>query len=116
MPAQVTINTRQNADWIKSFHWTQGDQPVNLVGTLVLQVRKSPGDSKVLINLTSADDGPGLMITNASQGRFTVHIPLEQLQDLPSGQYVHDLVFRREDGVSLLLWEGALVHKSGVSR
>jgi hypothetical protein len=112
----VTIRTKSNADWFKTFQWLQGLEPLRLNGVLVLQVRKSASDSKTLFDLSSAPDKTGITIEDLEQGRFSVHFPKNSLDDLAPGQYVQDLVFQREDGINIPLWEGTLEHRLGVSR
>jgi len=79
-PANLPIIVTQGADFVLSFELQQGNPllPVDLTGaTLKMEVRAKVADFDPVVLLT-ADTTSGIVITDATGGKFTVTYPATQ--------------------------------------
>ena len=111
----VVIETRSNADWVVAFEYLAADVPVDLTGsTLALMVRKRREDHEAIVAVDTADGN--IVITNPALGKFQVKLPQISLERMAAGEYLHDLIRTRPDGLLEAMWEGELIHEIGVTR
>lgn len=80
-----------------------------------MNVRKNALDATALIALTSDPDG-GINISDIPGGAFDYRLPLTRLRVLPSGLYVHSMVFERPDGIVDVVFRGNMTHYTGITR
>ena len=59
---------------------------------------------------------PGISITDAPNGKFTIWITNEQLEKLQVGGYEHSLIRIQETGLRLRIWSGNLTVNAGPTR
>lgn len=124
--AIVNISTKSDADFVKSFGYRQQVPvtdgynlvPISLVGAkLRMGVRKKAEDYEEQLLLTT--ENGGIVIFDAENGDFYITITKQQLQDLPSGEYVHSLVrimSYTDQDFTYRVWSGTLTHTAGPSR
>jgi hypothetical protein len=112
----VNFWTASDADYVKRFIYKQNGTAVNLTGSVLrLKARKQPTDAEAFINISS-DAGRGIVITSAVDGDFTLTFARDRLARMQAGDYVHDLVRVRPDGLVERIWRGTLTHEIGASR
>lgn len=121
--AIVDITTENDADFIRGFVYqtllsdgvTPGP-PVDLTGNkLRMGIRHRAPDVTEELLLTT--ENGGLTITDAVNGKFTLHITQAQLLELPLGDYEHSLIrIVTSSGLQLRIWSGTLVNNAGASR
>jgi Flp pilus assembly protein TadG len=115
------MNIALNEDWVVPFVYQSVDStgtiytPVDLTGsTLKLEIRIQETDHEALVSVFSPNNG--IIITNATQGQFTVLIDRPHLVHLAAGQYFSDLVRLTPGGYQERLWEGVAVVVQGTTR
>lgn len=115
--AVVDITCWNDADFIRGFIYQTTDAtpvPINLTGnTMRMGIRHRAADATEEMLLTT--ENGGLAITDAINGKFSVHITQAQLLELPLGDYEHSLI-RVAGGIHLRVWSGALTNNAGASR
>ena len=113
--AIVNITCENDADFMRGFVYQyESGSPVDLTGnTMRMGIRHHAADVTEEMLLTT--ENGGLTITDAVNGKFTVHITQAQLVQLEVGTYEHSLV-RLTGGLSLRIWSGTLVNNPGASR
>ncbi|MEY9179733.1 hypothetical protein [Bradyrhizobium sp. USDA 313] len=116
--AIVNITTYSDADFIRGFayQYDPSGAPVDLTGQkLRMGIRKHAAD--VIEELLLTTENGGLVISDASGGKFTVWIKHAQLEALAAGEYEHSLIrIVTSNGLQLRIWSGALTHNIGASR
>ena len=113
--AKVNIVCENDADFIRGFIYQyESGARVDLSGNKMrMGIRRRAED--IIEDLLLTTENGGVIITNASQGQFSVYITKTQLKELPIGDYEHSLV-RIIDGTSLRIWSGTLTNNAGPSR
>jgi hypothetical protein len=120
--AICTITCWNDADFIRGFIYqtlnpdnTPGP-PIDLTGnTLRMGIRRQAVDVTEELLLTT--ENGGLIITDPPNGKFTVYISHDQLQqDLELGDYEHSLIRITPGGSYLRIWSGTLSNNPGPSR
>lgn len=98
--------------------WQQASAPpIDLTGSSLMMMARSPVDSNYApISLTS-DAGGGIVIdADPTTGAFDLTIPYATLAKVAPGQYAHSLIRLRPDGLRELVWNGTLTHAIGPTR
>lgn len=122
MYATVDIVTFTDADWVGTFQWQCGTDPVTSFPIyfdltdckLMMMVRKQPDDVEVFLNLDT--DNGGILIEATVDGIFDVVIARDELAEMPPGDYVHSLLVEHSNGYREDVWRGALTHAAGPTR
>jgi hypothetical protein len=117
--AIVNITTQNDADFMRAFAYQTSDTvpvPIDLTGnTMRMGIRRHAEDATEDLLLTT--ENGGLTITDAPNGKFTLWITNEQLQQrLALGDYDHSLVRVVPSGLTLRIWSGTLTVNAGASR
>jgi hypothetical protein len=115
--AICNITCWNDADFVRGFiYQTVSLVPIDLTGnTMRMGIRHHAEDVTEEILLTT--ENGGLAITDPTNGKFTVTISMNQLLQLPLGDYEHSLVrIITSTGQHLLIWSGTLSNNAGASR
>lgn len=123
MPAEVTFVTTNEADTVRACQYRttapsdyEEFTPIDLTGSeLHMMARSRPEVHEVSFHLTSLPGG-GIMVTSATEGKFTVIIPRARLRAMPAGTYYHSLIRIRPDGFYERIWSGTIIHSVGPTR
>jgi hypothetical protein len=115
----VNLTTVSGTDYAQAFTYATsvdgGDTttPVDIGGSVLrLQVRRRATDAEAMVSIGSTDEG-GIEITDGPNGKFTVAISRAQLDRIPAGTYVQNLVRTRPDGLYEEIWTGTVTHTTG---
>jgi hypothetical protein len=113
--AIVNITVENDADFYRSFAYqTQAGAPIDLTGaSMVMKLRRHAEDATAFLTL-STDTGE-IVITDPSNGQFTIEIVQEDLLELALGPYVQSLIMTI-NSVKKKIWSGSLVVEPGPSR
>lgn len=111
----VNITTVSDRDFYHSFTYkVQGGSGIDLRDvTMKMGVRKNAADVTELLSLTTENEA--IVKIDALNGKFTLRITPQQLQRLPTGDYVHSLIGTL-GGVAFAIWDGTMSHSAGPSR
>jgi hypothetical protein len=113
--AIVNITAENDADFYRSFSYqTVSGLPIDLTGvSLLMKIRKRATDATSLLELTTATGE--LVITEPTNGDFTVYISQDNLVRLEVGDYEQSLIMLANE-LKTRIWSGTLTVNPGPSR
>src|ERR1035437_9721101 len=113
----VNITTRSDSDFGASFAYVNtSNVAIDMTGyTLKMEARTSGSDVQAFLTLSTAN-GNAVVNSPASNGIFTITIPMAILAALPQNTYVHSLIATLPSEVHVEIWHGTLIHSIGPTR
>lgn len=113
--AKVDITVTNDADFYRLFQYvTTGLVPINITGcSLEMKVRRRAEDHAALLRL-GTDTGE-IVLTDPTNGFFTVMIVKDELLRLGLGAFAHSNVMTFH-GVLTSIWSGSLTVNAGAAR
>ncbi len=107
---KLDIVIEQGATWEYPFTWTSGGDPVDITGfSFKAQIRKKVATSSteppVIIELNTPDE---IVLTDPTNGIYTITITDEITSTMPNGQYGWDMFVEFPNGKVRKLWVGAV--------
>jgi hypothetical protein len=120
MHDELHFYVRNNVDWNQPIQVNDYDTTTNttaphdLTGaTLRMEVEVSPpGSAPPVLDLSTASGG-GLVITNASGGQIEIAVPATQINTVPGGCYVGDMLIFGADGSVTLAFIARIEVRAG---
>lgn len=114
--AIVNITVENDADFYRTFLWqTLAEVPINMTGmTLEMMLRRHASDQAALLRL--ATDTGEIVLTNPTNGEFTVRITQDALVHLGLGDFSQSNIATLVDGLKVRVWSGTLTNNAGPTR
>lgn len=115
MAGQYNFTIEQGATFTRVIIWKdENGNPVDVTGYVArMQIRKTKGDSKIILSLDSGDLG-GITL-GTTDGKITITIPADVTADLNFDSGVYDLELEKSGVVTRLL-EGRVTLSKEVTR
>jgi hypothetical protein len=113
--ATVNIIVENDADFYRTFIWqTVAGVPIDMTGmALEMMLRRHAEDAEALLRL--ATDTGEIVLTNPTQGQFTVRIAQDVLERLGLGDFDQSNIATR-NGFKIRVWSGTLTNNAGATR
>lgn len=113
--ATVNITVENDADFYRTFQYkTVDDDPINMTGaSLEMMLRHHAEDAEAVMRL--ATDTGEIVLTDATNGFFSVLIRQEELERLDVGTYDHSNIMTL-GGYKTKIWSGTLTNNAGPTR
>lgn len=109
---RADFNVYTNADWVEAFRMEVNGDPVSLAGkTLRFNARPIDRGHELMV-IDNATNG-GINVLNANAGLFEIRVRAETLSN-KRGQWRHELLLL-DDESTILIWEGKLMLREGVT-
>lgn len=106
-PGRANFTCYQGTTFSEAPVWKINGVPVNLTDfTAKMQVRTSPDDPSVLVELSTAN---GRITIDGAAGRILLSLDKTTTAGLAVGQYVYDLKLTAPDGTATRLLQGGFV-------
>jgi hypothetical protein len=116
-PAVINLTIYQGSTFSQKFQWKTGNPPtpVNLTGYMArMQIREKIKSPNYIINLTT--ENGGIVITNATNGEFSIEIPANVTASMDFKTAVYDLEFVSPSGIVTRLFQGTVTLSPEVTR
>jgi hypothetical protein len=114
--ATVNITVTNDADFYRVFQYVTAETltPIDITGaSLEMMLRHHAEDAEAQMRL--ATDTGEIVITNPSNGFFTVFIAQLELERLALGSYDHSLIMTLA-ALKTKIWSGTLINNAGPTR
>lgn len=113
--AICNITAQNDADFYRGFAYqTKSGVPIDLTGaTMLMKIRRRAEDATSLLELTT--ETGELVITEPTNGNFTVFISQDNLVRMALGDYEHSLIMNNNELLTRI-WSGTLTVNPGPSR
>lgn len=118
---QINFAVSTNEDWVDTLQFQEGPEgsqtPVDLTGSSFLMHVKEAATQLAEELILSTDNGR-LIIEPApeDEGKLSIYVPQETVNDLNPGVYVFDVVWTMADGREVNLAAGTLTVILGITR
>ena len=106
-----------------AYQWLVDGVPYDFTDqTLLMRIRKYPGDAEVFVALDSNADGFGGIMFNDPDvdggpiTTFNIFIMRDQTLQMDAGDYAQSLILVRPDGLREEIWQGTFTYTIGPSR
>jgi hypothetical protein len=112
----VNITVENDADFYRVFQYqTISEVPINITGAeMVMCLRRLATDAAVLLRL-GTDTGE-IVLTDPTNGLFSIRIEQAVLERLALGEYVHSNIMQIAGGYKRSIWTGLFINNAGPSR
>jgi len=112
----VNITVVNDADFYRVFQYqTVSGVPIDITGaSMQMMLRRHAEDEAALMRL-GTDTGE-IVITDPTQGLFSIHITQDELERLATGTYAHSNVMTITGGFKRSIWTGTFTNNAGASR
>jgi len=113
--AIVNITVENDADFYRVFQYqTVAGVPINITGTAFEMMLRRHAKDEVAVMRLATDTGE-IVLTDPTQGKFSVLIRQENLERLGLGEYDHSNIMTR-GGYKTKIWSGLFTNNAGPTR
>lgn len=112
----MDVETQSNSNEPASLAFTTevSDEPIDLTGIAFKLHLRYPRSSRTVPLVGDTADN-SIIITGVDSNYLTFAFTLEQMEALPPGEYLYDLI-ATADGISVLVASGSWTHILGITR
>jgi hypothetical protein len=113
--ATVNITVENDADFYRVFQYQMNDgTPIDITGVLMwMMLRRHAEDVEAQLRLGS--DTGEIILVDPTNGKFSVRIAQEKLEQLGLGDYDHSMIMELS-GYKRSVWSGLFTNNAGPSR